>query len=142
MAPLSLGAGRDMGSLVSTATTEGFTVSVTTEYVPSQSSPTSRRYVFAYTVRIENVGIETAQLKSRHWIITDGNGKVEEVRGPGVVGEQPVLRPGQHFEYTSGCVLETPRGSMQGTYQMTAEGGRRFDATIARFELALPYSLN
>lgn len=117
-------------------------MTVQSEYIPAQSSPTSRRYVFAYTVRIENVGTETAQLKSRHWIITDGNGKVEEVRGPGVVGEQPILRPGQHFEYTSGCVLETPRGSMEGSYQMTAESGRRFDAEIARFELALPYSLN
>jgi ApaG protein len=127
---------------VSSTTTEGFTVTVKSEYIPAQSSPTSRRYVFAYTVRIENVGSETAQLKSRHWIITDGNGKVEEVRGPGVVGEQPIFRPGQHFEYTSGCVLETPRGSMEGSYQMTAESGRRFDAAIARFELALPYSLN
>jgi ApaG protein len=139
---LSTGDRREKGGFVSTATTEGFTVTVKSEYIPSQSSPTARRYVFAYTVRIENVGTETAQLKSRHWIITDGNGKVEEVRGPGVIGEQPVLRPGQHFEYTSGCVLETPRGSMEGTYQMTSEAGRKFDAKIARFDLALPYSLN
>jgi ApaG protein len=127
---------------VSTATTEGFQITVTTQYVPQQSVPQARRYVFAYTIRIENQGDLTAQLKSRHWVITDGNGKVEEVRGPGVIGQQPLLRPGEHFEYTSGCVLETPRGSMRGTYQMRCADGRAFDATIAPFDLALPYSLN
>src|SRR5690606_26309666 len=84
----------------------------------------------------------TAQLKSRHWVITDGNGKVEEVRGPGVVGQQPLLRPGEHFEYTSGCVLETPRGTMEGSYQMRCPDGRTFDARIGAFDLALPFSLN
>jgi ApaG protein len=127
---------------VSTATTEGFRITVSTQYVPQQSKPQSKRYVFAYTIRIDNEGEITAQLKSRHWVITDGNGKVEEVRGPGVVGQQPVLRPGEHFEYTSGCVLETPRGSMRGSYQMKCPDGRAFDAAIAPFDLLLPYSLN
>jgi ApaG protein len=127
---------------VSTAITNGIRVSVTSVYVPSQSSPTAKRYVFAYTVRIANEGTQTSQLRSRHWIITDGAGKVEEVRGPGVVGQQPVLKPGEHFEYTSGCVLETPRGAMRGTYQMQTPDGRMFDAEIATFELAMPHSLN
>jgi ApaG protein len=129
-------------ALVSNALTNGIRVTVSSVYVPAQSSPKSRRYVFAYTVKIANEGEETAQLKSRHWIITDGNGKVEHVRGPGVVGEQPTLRPGEHFEYTSGCILETPRGSMEGTYQMYLRDGSQFDATIAPFSLALPYTLN
>jgi len=98
--------------------------------------------VFAYTVRVTNEGTVAAQLKSRHWIITHGNGREEEVRGPGVVGQQPVLRPGEHFEYTSGCVLETPRGAMRGTYQMHRQNGEVFDAEIAPFELAMPHSLN
>ncbi len=127
---------------MSTAITEGFRITVSTEYVPQQSVPQAKRYVFAYTIRIHNEGSVTAQLKSRHWVITDGNGKVEEVRGPGVVGQQPVLRPGEHFEYTSGCVLETPRGTMRGSYQMRATDGRAFDAAIAPFDLNLPYSLN
>jgi ApaG protein len=127
---------------VSNAITSGIRVTVSSNYIPAQSAPKARRYVFAYPVRIANEGTEAAQLKSRHWIITDGNGKVEEVRGPGVVGEQPMLRPGEHFEYTSGCVLETPRGSMEGTYQMVRSDGTEFDATIAPFALMLPYSLN
>ncbi|HEX9294606.1 MAG TPA: Co2+/Mg2+ efflux protein ApaG [Polyangiaceae bacterium] len=127
---------------MSNAITNGIRITVSAAYVPAQSAPKARRYVFAYTVRITNEGSETAQLKSRHWIITDGNGKVEQVRGPGVVGEQPMLRPGEHFEYTSGCVLETPRGSMEGTYQMVRADGTQFDATIAPFALLLPYSLN
>jgi ApaG protein len=129
-------------SNVSSATTNGIKVSVKAEYVPEQSSPRSRRYVFTYTVKIANEGERAAQLKSRHWIITDGEGKIEEVRGPGVVGQQPYLRPGEHFEYTSGCVLTTPRGEMKGTYQMHRPDGSTFDATIAPFALALPYSLN
>jgi ApaG protein len=104
--------------------------------------PAAHRYVFAYTVRIANEGAEPAQLRSRHWIITDASGKVEEVRGPGVVGRQPLLRPGEHFDYTSGCVLETPRGEMRGSYQMLRSDGGAFDATIAPFLLALPHSLN
>ena len=108
----------------------------------SQSLPLASRYVFAYTVLIANEGTEPAQLRTRHWIITDGEGKVEEVRGPGVVGQEPNLKPGEHFEYTSGCVLRTPRGQMHGTYQMHRPNGRVFDATIAPFLLALPHSLN
>jgi ApaG protein len=127
---------------VSTAITEGIRVSVKSEYLADQSVPAAKRYVFAYTVRIENEGSEPAQLRTRHWIITDGNGKVEEVRGPGVVGQTPYLRPGERFEYTSGCVLQTSRGDMRGTYQMHRPDGREFDATIARFVLALPHSLN
>jgi ApaG protein len=127
---------------VSNAITNGIRVTVSSNYIPAQSAPKARRYVFAYTVRIANEGTESAQLKSRHWIIADGNGKVEQVRGPGVVGEQPILKPGEHFEYTSGCVLETPRGSMEGTYQMVRADGSEFDATIAPFALMLPYSLN
>ncbi|XXZ26582.1 Co2+/Mg2+ efflux protein ApaG [Sorangium sp. So ce307] len=127
---------------VSTAITQGIRVTVSTVYVPTQSSPTEHRYVFAYTVRIANEGAEPAQLRTRHWIITHGSGKVEEVRGPGVVGQQPSLKPGEHFEYTSGCVLETPRGTMRGTYQMHRPDGRSFDAEIAPFTLAMPHSLN
>lgn len=111
-------------------------------YVPEQSSPRARRYVFAYTVKIANEGDRPAQLRSRHWIIRDGDGRVEEVRGPGVVGQQPLLAPGEQFEYTSGCVLTTPRGEMQGTYEMHRPDGSVFQATIAPFSLALPYSLN
>lgn len=127
---------------VSTATTQGIRVHVESTYVPEQSSPRSRRYVFAYTVRITNEGESAAQLRTRHWVITDGNGKVEEVRGPGVVGQQPHLNPGDHFEYTSGCVLETPRGEMHGSYQMHRPDGTAFDATIAHFSLSLPTTLN
>ena len=127
---------------MSNAITNGIRVTVSSNYIPTQSAPKARRYVFAYTVRIANEGTEAAQLKSRHWIITDGNGKIEQVKGPGVVGEQPMLRPGEHFEYTSGCVLETPRGSMEGSYQMLRSDGTEFDATIAPFALMLPYSLN
>jgi ApaG protein len=127
---------------VSNAITEGIRVTVESAYVPEQSSPRTHRYVFSYTVRIANEGAEPAQLRTRHWIITDANGKVEEVKGPGVVGEQPLLQPGEYFEYTSGCVLQTARGEMRGTYQMHRPDGRMFDAEIAPFLLALPYSLN
>jgi ApaG protein len=127
---------------VSSAISNGIRVTVSTVYVPSQSSPTAHRYVFAYTIRIANEGAGTVQLKSRHWIISHNSGKVEEVRGPGVVGQQPTLKPGEHFEYTSGCVLETPRGTMRGTYQMQRPDGSMFDAEIATFQLAMPHSLN
>jgi ApaG protein len=127
---------------VSSAITQGVRVNVSTVYVPSQSSPGEHRYVFAYTVRISNEGSDVVQLRSRHWIITHGSGKVEEVRGPGVVGQQPTLRPGEHFEYTSGCVLETPRGTMRGSYQMFLPDGRSFNADIASFTLAMPHTLN
>ena len=127
---------------MSTAITEGIRVTVESMYVSEQSAPRAQRYVFAYKVKIANEGTEAAQLRTRHWVITDGNGKVEEVRGPGVIGKQPLLRPGEQFEYTSGCVLQTPRGEMHGTYQMHRPDGRAFDAEIAPFALALPYSLN
>jgi ApaG protein len=126
----------------SSAITEGVRVNVRSAYLADQSVPLAKRYVFSYTVRIANEGSEPAQLRTRHWIITDGAGKVEEVRGPGVVGQTPYLRPGEHFEYTSGCVLQTPRGEMRGTYQMARPDGRMFDATIAPFLLVLPHSLN
>jgi ApaG protein len=132
----------ERASETSTAVTEGIRVHVRSQYVADQSLPLAKRYVFSYTVRILNEGAEPAQLKTRHWIITDGVGKVEEVRGPGVIGQTPLLRPGEHFEYTSGCVLETPRGEMRGTYQMVRPDGRGFDAIIAPFLLALPHSLN
>jgi len=127
---------------VSNATTESIRVTVKSFYVPEQSAPRAKRYVFAYTVRITNEGRMTAQLRTRHWIITDADGNVDEVRGEGVVGAQPTLRPGQHFEYTSGCVLRTPRGRMRGTYRMHREDGHIFDAEIASFELHLPNTLN
>lgn len=127
---------------MSVAITEGIRVIVESTYVAEQSSPRTHRYVFAYTVKIANEGTEPAELRTRHWVITDGEGKIEEVRGPGVVGQQPHLRPGDHFEYTSGCVLKTPRGEMHGSYQMHRPDGRQFDAVIAPFALALPHSLN
>jgi ApaG protein len=126
----------------STATTEGIRISVKSQYLADQSVPQTKRYVFAYTVTIANEGAEPAQLRTRHWIITDGTGKVEEVKGPGVVGQTPYLRPGEQFEYTSGCILQTARGQMHGSYQMVRPDGRMFDAVIAPFLLALPHSLN
>ena len=111
-------------------------------YLEEQSNPEQDRYVFAYTVVIQNQGNIAAKLLSRHWIITDANGKVQEVRGDGVVGEQPYLKPGQGFRYSSGAVLETPVGAMQGNYQMLADDGERFDAPIAPFRLAIPGVLN
>jgi ApaG protein len=126
----------------SVALTEGIRVVVRAKYIPEQSLPMGNRYVFSYTVWIANEGQEPAQLRTRRWLITDGFGKVEEVRGPGVVGHQPYLEPGQQFEYTSGCVLETPRGEMRGTYQMQRPNGRSFEAEIAPFSLAIPHSLN
>ena len=125
---------------MSVAVTQGVRVTVKSRFLPEQSS--TGRWAFAYTVRIENLGSTTAQLRSRHWIITDGNGKREEVKGDGVVGNQPILRPGEKFEYTSGAVLATPHGSMQGTYRMVTEDGRQFDAEIAAFPLTQPGSVN
>jgi ApaG protein len=127
---------------VSEVVTRGIRVSVASRYLPERSSVPNRQFVFAYTVRISNEGNEPAQLRTRHWIITDGNGHVQEVKGDGVVGKQPSLRPGESFEYTSGCVLETPHGTMHGTYQMIRPGGEEFDAEIAPFLLAVPHSLN
>ena len=113
-------------------------VAVATSYVEEQSDPREKRFVFAYTITIRNEGEMPAKLLTRHWIITDANGKVQEVRGDGVVGEQPHLKPGQGFRYSSGAVLETPVGAMQGSYQMVADDGERFDAPIAPFSLAMP----
>lgn len=123
---------------MSSAITEGIRVTVEALYLPQHSNPDEHRYMFAYTVVIANEGDEPAQLQTRHWIITDAHGEVEEVRGPGVVGETPHLAPGQEFQYTSGCVLNTPRGTMHGTYQMVRDGGAGFDAVIAPFVLSAP----
>jgi ApaG protein len=113
-------------------------VEVETSYVDEQSDPNERRYVFSYTITIRNEGVVPARLLTRHWIITDANGKVQEVRGDGVVGEQPHLKPGQGFRYSSGAVLETPVGAMQGSYEMIDDDGQRFDAPIEPFRLAMP----
>jgi len=117
-------------------------IDVETTYLEDQSEPKESRYVFAYTITIRNEGEKPARLITRHWIITDANGKVQEVRGEGVVGEQPHLKPGQGFRYSSGAVLETPVGTMHGSYQMVADDGERFDAPIAPFRLAIPGLLN
>jgi len=113
-------------------------VQVATNYVDEQSRPESGRYVFAYTITIANIGDVPVRLISRHWVITDANGKVQEVSGDGVVGEQPHLNPGEVFRYSSGAVLETPVGAMQGLYRMEADNGVKFDAPIAPFTLAVP----
>ena len=113
-------------------------IQVATSYVDDQSEPESGRYVFAYTITISNDGEVPAKLLSRHWVITDANGKVQEVSGDGVVGEQPYLKPGEQFRYSSGAVLETPVGAMQGLYRMRADDGVSFDAPIAPFTLAVP----
>ena len=118
------------------------TVSVKTAYLPEQSDPESERYVFAYTITIRNEGSMPAKLLTRHWIITNAHGKTQEVRGDGVVGEQPYLRPGEGFEYTSGTMLETPVGSMQGSYQMIADDGQEFECPIAPFTLSMPNKLH
>lgn len=128
----------DVAEPTSSAVTRGVRVTVRSQYLPEQSSPPDDRYVFAYTVSISNEGSEAAQLRTRHWIITDGRGVIEEVRGDGVVGEQPNIRPGQTFQYTSGCVLTTPVGTMQGSYRMWRADGSFFDADIAPFSLASP----
>jgi ApaG protein len=132
--------GRHM--FTSEATTRGVQVSVVSEFSAERSRPTDGQWFFFYTITIENTGSETVQLLSRHWIITDASGRVEEVRGPGVVGKQPVLAPGQSFTYTSGCPLPTAFGTMEGTYQMITEGGERFDARIAPFALSEPYTVH
>lgn len=113
-------------------------IEVITDYVDEQSEPDSDRYVFAYTITISNNGNVAAKLISRHWVITDANGKIQEVSGDGVVGEQPHLQPGEEFRYSSGAVLETPVGAMQGLYRMEADDGANFDAPIAPFTLAVP----
>lgn len=126
----------------SQAITRGVRVRVAARYSPDHSHPPSSRWFFLYTVTISNEGDETVQLVTRHWIITDATGHVEEVKGPGVVGQQPVLEPGQSFEYTSGCPLASPYGSMRGTYQMVTASGERFDAEVAAFTLRGPYTVH
>jgi ApaG protein len=120
---------------VTTATTDGIRVQVQATYRPERSSPAAGRWLFSYAVRIENGGTQTARLLSRHWIITDAHGRLDEVVGDGVVGKQPRLRPGEAFEYTSFCVLGTPHGSMRGSYKMLREDGQSFEAAIAPFPL-------
>lgn len=120
----------------STAVTRGVRVEVSTRFLADQSGAGS--FVFAYTIRISNEGTETVRLRARHWIITDAQGGLREVKGDGVVGAQPSLQPGRSFEYTSGCVLPTPRGTMHGTYQMEKGDGSEFDAEIPLFVLAAP----
>ena len=117
-------------------------VSAVPQYIAEQSDPARDNYVFAYTITIENVGTVAAQLISRHWIITDAVGEEQEVRGLGVVGKQPLLKPGESFQYTSGSALSTPVGTMKGSYQMVAEDGTHFDAEIPEFTLAMPRVLH
>jgi ApaG protein len=127
---------------MSVTTTEGVRVTVKPAFWPERSSPEASQFAFTYTVEIANVGSETVQLKSRHWVITDANGRVEEVRGEGVVGKQPKLGPGERFEYTSWAMLRTPFGTMRGSYFMTVAGGREFEAKIGEFPLTQPHGLH
>lgn len=119
-----------------------FDIDVATRYLDDQSAPDEDRYVFAYTIQIRNTGKLPARLVARHWVITDANGRIEEVDGEGVVGEQPWLRPGEAFEYTSGAVIATGLGTMQGTYEMLADDGTSFEARIPEFTLAVPRTLH
>lgn len=121
------------------AETRGISVTVQSRFVEEESSPTESRYFFAYTVEIVNNGIEQVQLRSRHWRIVDGRGEMQEVRGAGVVGKQPVLGPGESFSYTSGCPLTTPDGTMEGTYTMSTADGDSFEAAIPAFSLDSPH---
>jgi ApaG protein len=122
--------------------TQQINVDVDTLYIESESSPVNSQYVFAYTITVTNTGTEAAKLMTRHWVITDANGHIEEVRGDGVVGEQPHLKPGEGFQYTSGAVLKTPIGTMSGSYQMMADNGNNFDADIPEFILSSPRTLH
>jgi ApaG protein len=124
------------------STTCDIRIAVESVYVDEHSNPEENRYVFAYTITIHNVGPSPAKLLTRHWLITDANGKVQEIKGKGVVGEQPYLRPGEGFRYTSAALIETPVGSMQGSYQMVSENGQAFEAQIPIFRLALPHTLH
>ena len=126
----------------SEAVTNNVRVEVESQYVPEHSQPFQSQWLFHYTVRITNEGDDTVQLLSRHWIVTDATGHIDEYRGPGVVGEQPVLAPGESFQYTSRCVLKTSTGVMRGTYQMVAEDGSHFDVEIAPFALHEPYTVH
>jgi ApaG protein len=127
---------------VSDTTTNGIRIQVKTQFLPDRSSPGDDQYVFAYHIKISNLGREVAQLISRHWIITTADGETEEVQGSGVVGEQPVLSPGEQFEYTSFCPLKTNVGTMHGSYTMVTPSGEVFQARIAPFTLAVPHALN
>jgi ApaG protein len=129
---------RGAGSAHYQAETEGFVVRVRPSYLPEQSDPDEHRFVWAYNVEIENRSNEVAQLISRHWIITDAGGRVEEVKGLGVVGEQPTIKPGETFAYASGCPLTTRSGLMVGSYEMVSDGGERFEIAIPAFSLDLP----
>jgi ApaG protein len=127
---------------MSSAMTRGILVTVRSQYIPEKSSASARQFAYAYTVNIANRGTVAAQLETRHWIITDSEGDVQEVRGEGVVGAQPVLQPGEEFENTSWCMIATPAGSMRGSYQMVTADGDRFDAEIAPFRLTQSNLLN
>jgi ApaG protein len=127
---------------MSSATTDGIRITVKPSFWPERSQPAAGQFAFTYTVQIANVGQAAAQLLGRHWIITDGNGRVEEVKGEGVVGKKPMLEPGQAFEYTSWAMLRTPFGSMRGSYSMERSNGQTFEARIAEFALTMPNSLN
>jgi len=131
-----------LASSASEAVTQGIRVRVQARHAPEYSQPQRNQWFFLYTIQIANEGGEPVQLLSRHWIIRDATGRVEEVRGPGVVGETPVLGPGESFEYTSGCPLQTPFGSMEGSYEMTTAAGERFSARIARFALCEPGAIH
>jgi ApaG protein len=130
------------GMFRSEAVTRGIRVAVVSEYAPDRSRPQDQQWFFLYTITIRNEGAETVQLISRHWIIKDADGRVEDVRGPGVVGEQPILEPLESFTYTSGCPLRTSFGTMEGTYQMVTPSGDTFDARIAPFTLSEPYTVH
>lgn len=127
-----------------TTSTDAETIEIqaVSQFIDEQSDVDADRYVFAYHITVRNTGKVTAQLLTRHWVITDAEGSVQEVRGEGVIGQQPVLRPGERFEYTSGCTIATPVGTMKGSYQMVAENGTRFDATVPEFTLAMPRTLH
>lgn len=126
----------------SEATTRGVKVEVESHYLAEKSNPLRQRWFFAYDIRISNLGDDVVQLLNRHWVITDANGAVEEVKGPGVVGNQPVLAPGESFSYTSFCPLTTPFGTMEGSYQMVTDDGQTFEAKIAQFALSQPMAVN
>lgn len=127
---------------MSDATTRGIRVQVESLFLPERSLPAERHYVFTYRVRIENLGVEPSTLVARRWLITDGDGRTQAVEGPGVVGEQPRLAPGESFEYSSFCPLSTPVGTMEGSYAMVTDDGDRFEARIAPFFLAVPGAVN
>lgn len=139
---VTLDAFHQSGRIVAEGNKYHISIHVDTAYLAEQSDPAADRYVFAYTISIANTGTVAAQLISRHWIITDAENVTQEVKGLGVVGEQPLLQPGESFEYTSGTAMATPVGTMQGTYQMVAEDGIKFDAEIPRFTLSMPRVLH